>query len=255
LLDEIERLRTALERYGRHEHPNCYDLTLKEDGSFGPRNGCLCGFDAAKGDSSAHETDGRAQEAFRIINAATYYVPLDRQLHKDMVAWLKGATTAGASPEEPTVTPEFAAGFERGIVKKVIEEVAALAGDRTGTYWAAHAQACEEIQHRLDEAWKALPVRPVETSETYHGIGCATRRGEQCNCAAADKPEKILVTRPLPDHLKAPVKAGDPCPAIDDAHTEHEGKCVYCGAPMAQVKATECFDPECAAKGFPHEHK
>jgi len=50
-------------------------------------------------------------------------------------------------------------------------------------------------------------------------------------------PEKA--TQPLPDHLKAPVKAGDPCPAIDDAHTEHEGKCVYCGAPMAQADAAE----------------
>lgn len=55
---EIARLRADLTHYGRHTHPNCYDLTLKEDGSFGPRNGCLCGLDAAlSGDSSA------AQEA------------------------------------------------------------------------------------------------------------------------------------------------------------------------------------------------
>lgn len=55
--DEIERLRAALERYGRHTHPNCHDLTLKADGSFGPRNGCLCGFDAVlSADSSAPET-------------------------------------------------------------------------------------------------------------------------------------------------------------------------------------------------------
>src|SRR6185312_6280438 len=34
---------------------------------------------------------------------------------------------------------------------------------------------------------------------------------------------------PLPDHLKAPVKAGDPCPAFDvTLHEEHKGKCVYC---------------------------
>jgi len=56
-------------------------------------------------------------------------------------------------------------------------------------------------------------------------------------------------TQPLPDHLKPPVKAGDPCPAIDDAHTEHEGKCVYCGAPMAQVKASEPISKWCVACG------
>lgn len=38
------------------------------------------------------------------------------------------------SPDETTVTPEFAA------------------------FWAGMSQACEEIEHRLNEAWKALPV-------------------------------------------------------------------------------------------------
>lgn|ERR1700749_4394114 len=46
-VEEVERLEAALKRYGHHIHPNCHDLTLKADGSFGPRNGCLCGFDAA----------------------------------------------------------------------------------------------------------------------------------------------------------------------------------------------------------------
>lgn len=45
-------------------------------------------------------------------------------------------------------------------------------------------------------------------------------------------------TRPLPDSAKAPVKAGEPCPAVEDVHTEHAGKCMYCGAPMAPEKAT-----------------
>lgn len=43
---EIERLRAALAKYGHHTHPNCHDLTLNDDGSFGPRNGCLCGFES-----------------------------------------------------------------------------------------------------------------------------------------------------------------------------------------------------------------
>lgn len=56
LCQENERLRAALERYGRHEHPNCHDLTLKEDGSFGPRNGCLCGLDSVLSGTSVVET-------------------------------------------------------------------------------------------------------------------------------------------------------------------------------------------------------
>ena len=47
----------------------------------------------------------RHQEAFRIINAATYYVPQPRQLHAEMVAWLNGASKQEASPEEPSATP------------------------------------------------------------------------------------------------------------------------------------------------------
>lgn len=72
------------------------------------------------------------------------------------------------------------------------------------------------------------------------------------------KPLKAAPRRlPLPDHLKAPVKAGDQCPAIDDVHTEHQGKCVYCGAPMPQVKASEpTFQtPQFAGLAFRHWSK
>jgi hypothetical protein len=71
--EESERLRAALERYGRHEHPNCYDLTLKEDGSFGPRNGCLCGFDAANGEGSPVETTGDDFDIGDIVTVLNMY--------------------------------------------------------------------------------------------------------------------------------------------------------------------------------------
>jgi len=61
--EENTRLRAALERYGRHEHPNCHDLTLNADGSFGPRNGCLCAFDAAKGDQSPKDQNSSPEKA------------------------------------------------------------------------------------------------------------------------------------------------------------------------------------------------
>ena len=53
---ERDGMKTALERYGHHTHSNCHDLTLNADGSFGPRNGCLCGFDAAR--SPTPQSDG-----------------------------------------------------------------------------------------------------------------------------------------------------------------------------------------------------
>jgi len=94
-------------------------------------------------------------------------------------------------------------------------------------------------------------------------IGIGDRRAEEpsgcLDCALAIRSgqagcsQHMKATQPLPDHLKPPVKAGDPCPAIDDAHTEHEGKCVYCGAPMAQVKATELYT--CGSDYCPHQPK
>lgn len=46
-------------------------------------------------------------------------------------------------------------------------------------------------------------------------------------------------TGPKPDAEKAPVTAADPCPTGDWVHEEHNGKCVYCGAPMtSQSKVT-----------------
>lgn len=52
---EIDRLREALLKYGHHLHPNCHDLTLNADGSFGERNGCLCGFEAIEDEDSPEE--------------------------------------------------------------------------------------------------------------------------------------------------------------------------------------------------------
>jgi hypothetical protein len=48
---------------------------------------------------------------------------------------------------------ELAVELEREGVRTVLGEVAALAGDRTDAYWAAHITACEEIMHRLQAAW------------------------------------------------------------------------------------------------------
>jgi hypothetical protein len=55
---EIERLQEALLKYGHHLHPNCHDLTLNADGSFGERNGCLCGFDTFEDEDSPKEPFG-----------------------------------------------------------------------------------------------------------------------------------------------------------------------------------------------------
>lgn len=61
---EIDRLREALLKYGHHLHPNCHDLTLNADGSFGERNGCLCGFDAIEDEDSPEEPTPKEVELF-----------------------------------------------------------------------------------------------------------------------------------------------------------------------------------------------
>jgi hypothetical protein len=74
------------------------------------------------------------------------------------VVYQIAASALADLPVETSVTPEFAAGFERGTAKTVVAEVGAMAKDRTAPYWSGFALACEEIQCRLDEAWAALPV-------------------------------------------------------------------------------------------------
>ena len=56
------------------------------------------------GDSSA-AAPSRLSEAFRLLNAATYYVPRPRELHAEIVAWLNGASKQEASPDETTSAP------------------------------------------------------------------------------------------------------------------------------------------------------
>jgi hypothetical protein len=92
------------------------------------------------------------------------YSEMGRLYEKDRADFWYARYKEISAHETPAVTPEFAAGFERGLIEQVLKDVEALAGDRTDAYWAAHAQACEEIRHRLQEAWTALPA--VETSAT-----------------------------------------------------------------------------------------
>jgi len=98
-----------------------------------------------------------------------------------------------------------------------------------------------ERGRQLLEAWGPTPVTDAALAESKESPLARAIRIARGDTGPPTEPVRFAEkgTRPLPDHLKAPVKAGDPCPAIDDAHTEHQGKCVYCGAPMAQVKA-EC---------------
>lgn len=59
---------------------------------------------------------------------------------------------------------ELAAEIERVTITKVIEAVYAIAEERTDGYWSGHANACEEIKYRLQEAWGTPP--PAAKGET-----------------------------------------------------------------------------------------
>lgn len=99
--------------------------------------------------------------------------------------------------------------------------------------------------------------RPVETTDVLARIHVELANGHTTaafkvvaaaingeplpSCTACDvlTINAVEPTQPLPDRLKAPVKAGELCPAFDaTVHEEHKGKCMYCGAPMPQVKAS-----------------
>ena len=69
------------------------------------------------------------------------------------------------------------------------------------------------------------------------GLSSSPARESLVGLQAVRSPLKASA-RPVPDHLKAPVFAADKCPAVDDLHTEHKGKCMYCGAPMPPEKAS-----------------
>jgi hypothetical protein len=112
-------------------------------------------------------------------------------------------------------------------------------GREDGGYWAEvippirataprrHSLECD--CHDCHYAKKHPQVKP------HHAL---------CGCFECSRSSE-KATRPLPDHLKAPVNAGDPCPTFDAAiHEVHKGKCLYCGAPMAQVEAIAPQTPE-----------
>jgi len=154
-------------------------------------------------------------------------------------------------------------------IEEAANEIEQLTRERD-YYVAAHARACQETREAIARETIALRRSPVETTEKrlneriitaishlevgdrsqalrvlHDAVGLPLEPSGCLDCALAIRSgqagcsQHVKATQPQPDHLKPPVKAGDPCPAIDDAHTEHKGKCVYCGAPMAQAEAEE----------------
>lgn len=93
----------------------------------------------------------------------------------------KGEPLRTSTPDETTpVTPEFAAGFERGTVAAVLKELDAFVQDRDNPYWHGFAFALEEIRARLELAWKALPA--VEPSDDIGAqIALAAVNVQGCN--------------------------------------------------------------------------
>lgn len=74
---------------------------------------------------------------------------------------------------------------------------------------------------------------PTYNPETVASIKAAQASGGNAVCC-----QRFPNCECIPP--KAQVKAGDPCPTFDTAvHEAHNGKCMYCGAPIAPVKAAE----------------
>lgn len=144
------------------------------------------------------------------------------------------------SAPETTVTPEFAAGFERGIVEKVLKEVEGLTEGRTDPFWSGVSTAVEEVTTRLKEAWASLPVET--TKDDYTKVpevmnppasaaqGAEARNLTRANVMGLEEVHRAAEARPVE---AAPLPSiGDSCPTCGSGRIGQSGynlRCANCG--------------------------
>jgi hypothetical protein len=96
------------------------------------------------------------------VKAARDRREISLELAMDICEALKLPSAPPAAPGAPSgqaeITVEFTAQFERGLVDQALKDVEALTEGRTDAFYAGISMACEELRHRLGEAWAALPA-------------------------------------------------------------------------------------------------
>ena len=80
------------------------------------------------------------------------------------------------------VTPEFAAGFERGLIEATIKEMRAFVHDRDTTYWSGFEFALEELSCRLNIAWDELPTESGLKAFALQGLRSSSLRPDLPLC-------------------------------------------------------------------------
>lgn len=100
----------------------------------------------------------RLEALSRTYQPGHLLLTLSRDPTDDELAQIKSAIAATLRAE-PVVGEcdddlcDLAAELERFGAYKIVNDVAALAQDRTDGYWSGLSMACEEIKFRMKEAW------------------------------------------------------------------------------------------------------
>ena len=155
--------------------------------------------------------------------------------------------------ETTTVTPEFVAGFERGIVDAVLKELDAFAQDRNIQFWYGFEFALEEIRARLDIARKALPaVEPSPVHQEITAANEALRRHvhEQLGFLTTDD------NRPAEGLIRLAVKRLNPEKTSDETSESMAGKYeCSCGKKFLTIEVFEHHAEHCPSEngGAGHE--
>lgn len=105
---------------------------------------------------------------------------------------------AQAVETDGPITPDFAAGFERGLIEQVLKEVEELTEGRTDPFWAGVSQAVEETRTRLEEAWERLPL---ETS--------GLKPPSNCTCPYESRLTSLVIDPVCPEHGSSEKASGE----------------------------------------------
>ena len=105
---------------------------------------------------------------------------------------------------------------------------------------AAPGWTCRKKALTSNHVNTARIVRPASAAGIVEVCMHNTRLGKENFCSQCPNASFPPEIGPKPDAQKAPVISADPCPTGDWVHEEHNGKCVYCGAPMPSQSKASC---------------
>lgn len=131
--------------------------------------------DAERGSSEPECAPTRDEEAFRLLNATTYYVPRDRELHADILKWMNELGVPRLEAGEQRMSYAQADDCLRtlGFPGSASREILGAPAQKSG---ASETQAPNDLIVSVEEAKKPLAFRhwTKDTAIPYADCHCAT---------------------------------------------------------------------------------